>query len=150
MWGKARREMSTEHFTFDVFLNHSAKDKAAVRAVAERLRADGLKVWFDEWVLKPGDSIPAKIEDGLEHSEFGFRISDFGFAKPCMSANAFCSDPDWSGLETGTFPFRDPLNKERRLLPELQRFPDVPIQGSLAQLPGVKRMPALIHCCRWN
>jgi hypothetical protein len=31
------------------FLSHSAKDKAVVRPLAERLRADGLKVWFDEW-----------------------------------------------------------------------------------------------------
>jgi hypothetical protein len=56
--------MSAETFPYDVLLSHSAKDKAAVRPLAERLRADGLKVWFDEWVLKPGDSIPAKIEDG--------------------------------------------------------------------------------------
>ena len=55
-------------FQYDVFLSHSAKDKPVVRSLAERLRADGLKVWFDEWVLKPGDSIPAKIEAGLEHS----------------------------------------------------------------------------------
>ena len=55
-------------FQYDVFLSHSAKDNALVRPLAERLRADGLKVWFDEWVLKPGNSIPAKIEDGLEHS----------------------------------------------------------------------------------
>lgn len=36
-------------FQFDVFLSHSAKDKAVVRPLAERLRQDGLKVWFDEW-----------------------------------------------------------------------------------------------------
>ena len=54
-------------FRYDVFLSHSAKDNAVVRAVAERLRKDGLKVWLDEWVLKPGDSIPAKIEEGLQH-----------------------------------------------------------------------------------
>ncbi len=58
--------MSNETFTHDVFLSHSAKDKAVVRPLAERLRKDGLKLWFDEWVLKPGDSIPAKIEEGLE------------------------------------------------------------------------------------
>ena len=52
-----------DDFTYDVFLSHSSKDKAVVRAVAERLRADDLRVWFDEWELKPGDSIPAKIED---------------------------------------------------------------------------------------
>ena len=54
-----------DEFQYDVFLSHSAKDKAVVRDVAERLRKDGVKVWFDEWVLKPGGSIPAKIEEGL-------------------------------------------------------------------------------------
>lgn len=109
-----------DEFQYDVFLSHSAKDKAVVRPLAERLRADGLKVWFDEWVLKPGDSIPAKIEDGLEHS----RVLVL-----CMSANAFGSN--WAQLEAGTFRFRDPLNKERRFIP--LRLDDAPINGSLAQ-----------------
>ena len=51
-----------DQFQYDAFLSHSSKDKAVVRPLAERLRQDGLKVWFDEWVLKPGDSIPAKID----------------------------------------------------------------------------------------
>ena len=41
-------------FPYDVFLSHSAKDKAVVRPLAERLRRDGLKVWFDEWVKIAG------------------------------------------------------------------------------------------------
>ena len=93
-------------FQYDVFLSHSSKDKVAVRPLAVRLLNDGVKVWFDEWVLKPGDSIPAKIEEGLERS----RVLVL-----CMSANAFGSD--WAQLESGTFRFRDPLNKERRFLP---------------------------------
>ena len=95
-----------DQFPYDVFLSHSAKDKTVVREIAERLRTGGLRVWFDEWVLKPGDSIPAKIEEGLERS----RVLVL-----CMSANAFGSD--WAQLESGTFRFRDPLNKERRFLP---------------------------------
>jgi hypothetical protein len=83
-------------FQYDVFLSHSAKDKPVVRPLAERLRKEGLKVWFDEWVLKAGDSIPAKIEEGLEHS----RVLVL-----CMSAHAFGSD--WAQLESGTFCFRD-------------------------------------------
>ncbi len=71
------------YFEFDVFLSHSAKDKATVRPIAERLRKDGLRVWFDEWEIKPGDSIPAKIEHGLENS----RVLVL-----CMSANAFGAD----------------------------------------------------------
>ena len=107
-------------FPYDVFLSHSSKDKAVVRPLAERLRQDEVKVWFDEWEIKPGDSIPAKIEEGLESS----RVLVL-----CMSANAFGSD--WAQLESGTFRFRDPLNKERRFLP--LRLDDAPIKGSLAQ-----------------
>ena len=87
-----------DEFDYDVFLSHSAKDKAVVRDVAERLWKDGAKVWFDEWVLKPGDSIEspqlktAKIEEGLERSRA---------LVLCVSANAFASD--WAPLESGTF-----------------------------------------------
>ncbi len=122
-----------EDFPYDVVLSHSAKDKAVVRPLAERLRADRVKVWFDEWVLNPGDSIEsfqsktAKIEEGLA-------LFRFGFSRPFMSAYAFGSD--WAQLESGTLrtgqrPFRDPLNKERRFLP--LRLDDAPIKGSLAR-----------------
>jgi small GTP-binding protein len=110
----------SESFSFDVFLSHSSKDKAVVRSLAERLRADGLRVWFDDWEIRPGDSIPAKIEDGLERS----RVLVL-----CMSGQAFGSD--WAQLESGTFRFRDPLNKERRFIP--LRLDDASIKGSLAQ-----------------
>src|SRR5438034_517243 len=88
---------ANQDLQYDVFLSHSAKDKAVVRSLAERLRQDGLKVWFDEWVLKPGDSIPAKIEEGLEHS----RVLVL-----CMSANAFGSD--WATPVSGRAHLRDP------------------------------------------
>src|SRR4051812_678349 len=100
-------------FSYDVFLSYSSKDKIVVREVAERLQADGLRVWFDDWVLRPGDSILAKIEEGLEHS----RVLVL-----CMSANAFSSE--WSQLEAGTFRFRDPLNKSRGFIP--LRLDDAP------------------------
>ena len=108
-------------------LSHSAKEKAVVRPLAERLRKDGLKVWFDEWVLKPGDSIPANIEEGLEHSRL---------LVPCMSANA--SRSDWAQLEAGTFRFRDPLNRGHRFIS--LRLDDAPIKGSLA----------LFLCTNWQ
>ncbi len=95
-----------DDFQYDVFLSHSSKDKPIVRARGERLRADGVRVWLDEWEIKPGDSILAKIEEGLEHS----RVLVL-----CMSAQAFGSD--WAQLESYTFRFRNPLNNERRFLP---------------------------------
>jgi hypothetical protein len=118
-----------DDFKYDVFLSHSSKDKAVVHALAERLRSDGLRVWFDEWEIRPGDSIPSKIEEGLEHSRVLILY---------MSAHAFGSD--WAQLEAGTFRFRDPLNKERRFIP--LRLDDAPIKGSLAKLLEACRPPA--------
>lgn len=117
--GQGKILMSTD-FGFDVFLSHSSKDKDVVRPLAERLRGDGVRVWFDEWQIKPGDSIPAKIEEGLERS----RVLVL-----CMSGNAFGSD--WAQLESGTYRFKDPLNKERRFIP--LRLDDADIKGTLAQ-----------------
>lgn len=94
-------------FKYDVFLSYSAKDKPVVRELANQ---DNLRVWFDEWKLKPGDSIPAKIEEGLESS----RVLVL-----CMLANAFGSE--CAQLEASTFRFRDSLNKERRFI-QLQGF----------------------------
>jgi small GTP-binding protein len=130
-------------FKYDVFLSHSAKDKSVVREIAERLRNDGVKVWFDEWVLKPGDVIPSKVEEGLELSYV---------LVLCMSASAFGSD--WAQLESGTFRFRDPLNKERRFIP--LRLDDAPMRGSLAQFLYINWLPAyrepeyakLLDACR--
>jgi hypothetical protein len=63
-------------FLYDVFLSHSAKDRAVVREIAEQLRKDGVKMWLDEWVLKPGDSIPAKIEEGVERSRPALHVGE--------------------------------------------------------------------------
>jgi WD40 repeat protein len=111
--------------------------------VAERLKKDGLRVWFDAWELKSGDSIQAKIEDGLERS----RVLVL-----CMSAHAFGSD--WAQLEAGTFRFRDPMNKERRFIP--LRLDDAPIKGSLVQFLSInwhpesrkQEYPRLLDACR--
>jgi small GTP-binding protein len=132
-----------DDFKYDVFLSHSSKDKAIVRAVAERLRADKLRVWFDEWAINPGDSILEKIEEGLERS----RVLVF-----CMSAHAFGSD--WATLESQTLRFRDPLNKERRFIP--LRLDDCPIKDSLVQFSYINWLPEnreqayvkLLEACR--
>ncbi|MEM9544509.1 MAG: TIR domain-containing protein [Bacteroidota bacterium] len=100
--------MQNQSFKYDVFLSHSSKDKPIVLELAKRLRDDGLKVWLDDWMIKPGDSIPLKIEEGLKDS----RVLIL-----CMSQNAF--DSEWVSLERHTMLFRDPGNKERRFIPIL-------------------------------
>ena len=48
-------------FSYDVFPSHNAKDRPRVRRLAERLKQAGLRVWFDEWIIKPGDIIRDSI-----------------------------------------------------------------------------------------
>ena len=59
-----------DNFPYDVFLSHNSADKPRVRRLAERLRAAGLRVWFDEWIIQPGDDIYLAIERGLEASRW--------------------------------------------------------------------------------
>ena len=95
-------------FTYDVFLSHNSKDKPQVRKLAERLRQAGLRVWFDDWVIKPGDDIYLAIERGLEAA----RVQVL-----CLSPAALGSD--WVALERSTVLFRDPSNAGRRFVPLL-------------------------------
>ena len=97
-----------EDFKYDVFLCHSPKDIAIVRALAERLKKDGLRVWFDE--SEPNQRIPlsregegtgvrAKTESALASSRTLLL---------CLSSHAL-SPADWPALESQTLHFRDPL-----------------------------------------
>src|SRR5687768_12674212 len=97
-----------DRFTYDVFLSHNSRDKPRVRALAERLRAAGLRVWFDEWVIGPGDDIYLAIERGLEAA----RVQVL-----CLSRAALGSE--WVTLERSTVLFRDPTNAGRRFIPLL-------------------------------
>ena len=95
-----------DDFIFDVFLSHSSKDKTMVLALAQRLRQDGVRVWYDDWEILPGNSIPLKINQGLAQSR---RVA------LCMSAHAF--EADWVGMEIQTILYDDPLNKQGRFIP---------------------------------
>ena len=109
----------TETFAFDVFLSHSFWDRSVVRALAKRLRMDGVRVWFEESEIQPGDDIPTTVEAGLAHARVLLL---------CMSAHAFGSD--WISLESASFRFRDPSNRQRRFI--TLRLDDAPIHPSLA------------------
>ncbi|MDD4778688.1 MAG: DUF1883 domain-containing protein [Fermentimonas sp.] len=60
---------------YDVFVSHASEDKDdVVRPLAEALKSTGLKVWYDEFELKIGDSLRKKIDKGLANSKFGIVV----------------------------------------------------------------------------
>jgi hypothetical protein len=93
-------------FQYDVFLSHNQADEPQARRPAEQLRAANLRVWFDEWIIQPGDDIYLAIERGLEAART---------LVLCLSPAALGSD--WVGLKRSTMLFRDPPNAGRRFIP---------------------------------
>lgn len=57
---------------YDVFVSHAWEDKKGfVDEFVQALRTCGIKVWYDTTQMKWGDSMRAKIDDGLKKSKFG-------------------------------------------------------------------------------
>lgn len=60
---------------WDVFISHASEDKEAIaRPLAEALQKRGLRVWYDEFTLKLGDSLRRTIDRGLSESTYGIVI----------------------------------------------------------------------------
>ena len=68
---------------YDAFICHASEDKAGfARPLAEKLRGDGFRVWYDEFELSVGDSLRRKIDEGLRKSRYGIVVlSPAFFAK---------------------------------------------------------------------
>lgn len=66
----------------DIFISHAWEDKADfVEALAHSLRAAGAEVWYDDFSLRPGDSLRRSIDKGLGSSRFGIVVLSTHFFK---------------------------------------------------------------------
>jgi len=60
---------------WDVFISHAKDDKKTfVDPLANRLRQLAVRVWYDKFVLLPGDRLSEKIGEGLAKSRCGLLI----------------------------------------------------------------------------
>lgn len=67
---------------YDVFISHASEDKdEVVRPLAKALMERGLKVWYDEFELRIGDSLRRKIDKGLSNSRFGVVVFSRNFIR---------------------------------------------------------------------
>jgi hypothetical protein len=63
-----------------VFISHASEDKnAIVRPLATELERLSVKVWYDEFSLKLGDSLSVSIDKGLKESRFGLLVLSKSF-----------------------------------------------------------------------
>ncbi|GGD58281.1 hypothetical protein GCM10010990_04540 [Croceicoccus mobilis] len=100
-----------ESDAYDVFISHAWEDKDDfVRELAEKATAAGLRVWYDEFAMKWGDSLRQKIDEGLSGSYFGVAV---------LSPSFFAKQ--WTGYELDGLVERA-LSGEGRLLPIWHRL----------------------------
>ncbi len=67
---------------YDVFISHASEDrKSIVFPLSSLLSSFGIKVWFDQFELKVGDSLSRAIDKGLAQSRYGVVIISPYFLK---------------------------------------------------------------------
>ncbi len=60
---------------YDVFISHATEDReSVVGPLAHALEQHGLSVWYDKFVLRVGDSLRRKIDEGIARSRFGIVV----------------------------------------------------------------------------
>jgi hypothetical protein len=65
---------------WDIFISHASEDKEPfVDPLARRLKQLAVRVWYDRFVLSPGDSLTESIAEGLAKSRCGLLVISKAF-----------------------------------------------------------------------
>jgi hypothetical protein len=88
------------------FISHNKEDKESARILATSLVEHGVDVWFDDWKLRPGDSIVGGIETGLRECDVFVLV---------WSKEA--SNSQWVGTEVRSYLRRRIDEKSLRIIP---------------------------------
>jgi hypothetical protein len=99
-----------------VFISHSSADKKVVRQLAEDLKDRGLKVWFDQWEIKVGDSIVERIQEGISNNSFLIVV---------LSKNSVSSS--WVKEEINAAFFKQVSDRDIKVIPVLIEDCDIPV-----------------------
>jgi len=74
------QEQRLKEAKYDLFISHASDDKDdLVRPLVGELERLGIKVWYDEFTLKVGDSLRKKIDLGLANSKYGTVVLSSSF-----------------------------------------------------------------------
>src|SRR5262245_62073625 len=99
-----------QEYQYDLFLSHASEDKDWCKKLAERLRDQGVRVWFDGWELQPGDNLIARINEGIKRSRKMVAV---------FSRSYFKDTKVWTRAESYAQQSSDILSRERPLIPAL-------------------------------
>jgi len=77
---KTTSDTNDEEREYDVFIAHASEDKEeVVRPLANAMIDNDLRVWYDEFELRIGDSLRQKIDHGISNSRVGIVVLSHSF-----------------------------------------------------------------------
>jgi hypothetical protein len=100
-----------------VFISHKSSDKDWCEKLATRMRESGIDAWLDKWEIRPGDSVPAKIREGLEQSGYLLLVLSPDSANPAAK---------WVANEWESYLSQQLSGKQVTLIPILLRDCEIP------------------------
>jgi len=109
----------------NIFISHNKKQKSRARLLAMALVEQGEGVWFDEWTLRPCDSLTGGIEDGLMQADVFVLI---------WSKEAAASK--WVGTEVRAYLRRQVDDETLRIVPIV--LDETPLPTTAADYKGFK------------
>lgn len=93
-------------YKYDLFICHASEDKESiVRDMANKLKHKDMRVWYDEFSLRLGDSLRRSIDKGLTQARYGVVV---------LSPNFF--QKEWPQKELDGLTARE-VNGEQVILP---------------------------------
>jgi hypothetical protein len=106
------------------FLSHNKADKEVARAIGAHMTLSGMDVWFDEWEIRAGDSIPGKLNEGLQ-----------GFEAFVLVWSAHAHNSNWVRQELSTAIMRAMNEQSAKIVPCL--LDETPLPPLIADRRGI-------------
>lgn len=95
----------------DAFISHSSHDKRLfVRPLVECIAEQGVRVWYDEYSMRPGDSLSASIDRGLVTARHGVVVISPAFIETARQSG-------WTHYELRGLVSNSMGGEHRRIVP---------------------------------
>jgi hypothetical protein len=137
--------------TPQLYFAHAFENRDIAKPLAQRMMADGIDVWFDEWEIRTGDSLRRKMEAGLANcTHFLALLTPQSLGKPWVETEIDAGflrnvggDARFLGIRVGI-----PISKLSPFLQTL-RCPEIDlndasqVESLIADIHGVSIKPPL-------